>query len=74
MTEEEKEQYIHNIQQLEKEKKWKAIAAILKELNEMDAAELIKNSFRTILSMILMFCLVHLLPQNIMLQKLYSII
>lgn len=42
MTEEEKEQYIHNIQQLEKEKKWKAIAAILKELNEMDAAELME--------------------------------
>ena len=42
MTEEEKEQYIHNIQQLQKEKKWKAIAAILKELNEMDAAELME--------------------------------
>lgn len=43
MTEEEKEQFIHNIQQLESEKKWKAIASILKEMNEMDAAELMET-------------------------------
>lgn len=40
MTEEEKESFMIKVKDLESQRKWKLIANILKEMNEMDAAEL----------------------------------
>lgn len=43
MTEEEREENINTISSLENEHKWKAIALLLKDMNEMDAAELLSS-------------------------------
>lgn len=43
MTEEEREELITQTHTLEQEHKWKAIANLLKELNEMDAADILKE-------------------------------
>lgn len=43
MSEEEREELINQVHILEQGHKWKAIANLLKELNEMDAADIIKE-------------------------------